>query len=271
MPMAAPSLMLQLAAMIVATCAFLTPPELPQRIRPATEEELRIAREARDAQRASAVPTTAHVTPRGDPAPWWSDLQPVPRVLDFGEMIAGRTERRTLVLVNVGDEPITIIRAVPSGSGPVPPAPKSPIPPNCVGEVEIRLTPPQRQGLDLRKKLTVQLEDRPPVVVEYVAHVAEYIRVCPEVIETPPTPPEAPRGIAIPAPRRIAVEATDGRAFRITAVRGVDAIIPTAAASRHELTLGDPPATSSERPTVIEIDTDRKDSRETIRVVVLEW
>ena len=55
------------------------------------------------------------------------------------------------------------------------------------------------------------------------------------------------------------------------AVRGVDAIVPTAAASRHELTLGDPPATSSERPTVIEIDTDRKDSRETIRVVVMEW
>lgn len=151
--------------------------------RPAREDELREARANRDED-------LAHLSDSKLASSF--DLQFLPRVLDFGEMYPGVSQRRIVRLFNVGGSPIEVTRAVPGSSGTGFPWPTEPIPPNWVAEMAIPLKPPERQGIELHKKVTFQMSDRWPRTLDLRARVAETIRAVPDVIQAPDSFPPSP-------------------------------------------------------------------------------
>lgn len=119
-----------------------------------------------------------------------------PPVTDFGLVTAGELVSRRFRIANAIDEPIVIIKAVATtrslgGGGPVRLEPLE-----CV-EFTIGIRPPQKQGLDFRKRITFQIqrltdgpatEERlyhPPVVYDVVGRTIESIRIAPEIIDAP--------------------------------------------------------------------------------------
>ncbi len=108
-----------------------------------------------------------------------------PDVLDFGEMTAGVAMTKTVKIYNISNEPVTITKAVPGCGCTIAKWPKDPIAPGAFGEAELTLKPPEKQGIDLHKKVTFQLDGHPPIIYDLKGHVAEYIKVAPEMIDAP--------------------------------------------------------------------------------------
>ncbi|MFO0828400.1 MAG: ankyrin repeat domain-containing protein [Phycisphaerales bacterium] len=108
-----------------------------------------------------------------------------PAVLDFGEMVAGVSKTEKIKIYNISDAPVTITKAIPGCGCTTPTWPKDPIPPGGFGEAEISLKPPEKQGVDLHKKVTFQLDGHPPVVLDLQGHVAEIVRIAPDFIDAP--------------------------------------------------------------------------------------
>ncbi|MBL9118311.1 MAG: DUF1573 domain-containing protein [Phycisphaerae bacterium] len=119
-----------------------------------------------------------------------------PPVTDFGLVTAGELVSRRFRIANAIDEPIVIIKAVStmdsvSGGGPVRLEPLA-----CV-ELTLGIRPPQRQGLDFRKRITFQIQRltdsqtsderlyHPPVVYDVVGRTIEAVRIVPEIIDAP--------------------------------------------------------------------------------------
>ncbi|MBL9118313.1 MAG: ankyrin repeat domain-containing protein [Phycisphaerae bacterium] len=108
-----------------------------------------------------------------------------PAVLDFGEMTAGVAVTLKVKIVNIIDQPVTVTKAVASCGCTIPTWPKEPIPVGGSAEAEITLKPPEKQGLDLHKRVTFQLDGHSPVVLDLKGHVAEFIKISPEMMEGP--------------------------------------------------------------------------------------
>lgn len=108
-----------------------------------------------------------------------------PEVLDFGEMTAGVAMTLKIKIVNIINEPVTVTKAVASCGCTIPTWPKEPIPVGGSADAEITLKPPEKQGLDLHKRVTFQLDGHAPVVLDLKGHVAEFIKIVPEMIDAP--------------------------------------------------------------------------------------
>lgn len=108
-----------------------------------------------------------------------------PAVLDFGEMTAGVSITLKVKLINAVDKPVTVTRAVASCGCTIPTWPKDPIPVGGSAEAEVTLKPPEKQGTDLIKRVTFQLDGHAPVVLELKGHVTEYVKISPEIIDAP--------------------------------------------------------------------------------------
>ncbi|MDZ4832069.1 MAG: ankyrin repeat domain-containing protein [Phycisphaerae bacterium] len=135
-----------------------------------------------------------------------------PEVLDFGDMLAGVSMTKTVRVFNISDAPVTITRAVPGCGCTIATWPKDPIAPGASGDAEISLKPPEKQGVDLHKKVTFQLDGHPPVSYDLKGHVAEIIRVAPDFIDAP-----APDASAEQA-GEIAITSLDKTPFKIVGV-----------------------------------------------------
>ncbi|MDZ4755828.1 MAG: ankyrin repeat domain-containing protein [Phycisphaerae bacterium] len=148
---------------------------------------------ARDRQRPGASPdaTTQNLTPNAvfpAPAPQVATtpvLRFEPEVLEFGEMTAGVASTKKVQIHNISLEPVTVSRVVPGCGCTVVSWPKDPIAPGAFAEMEMTLKPPEAQGTDLKKHVTVQLVGHPPASYELRGHVAEYIRVMPKMVDAP--------------------------------------------------------------------------------------
>ncbi|MFO0828251.1 MAG: DUF1573 domain-containing protein [Phycisphaerales bacterium] len=236
----------------------------PPATRPATEEELRLAQAQREAM-------LDHAPDRVPQGPAWTrslDLQFIPEVLDFGHMTAGVAKTEVVRLVNVGAEPLTVLKVIPGGSGNTPPWPKDPIPPNHVGFTEITLKPPEKPGITLRKKITFQLEGTLPRVLDLVGYVEEYVRVAPDFIEAPSTRDIEAWEHAATLHHSFALVALDGVPFHVRGIEGATTILPDRAAWMHTIVLGDlaDPRASEQ---VIAISTDHPRSS-MVAVVLLD-
>lgn len=248
-----------------------SPPVSPLPIRPATEEELRIARAQRHEAIAALPPDRLTGTSDDRALERGLDLQPVPKVFDFGEMTAGVRKTATIMLVNVGSEPIVITRAIPSMTGTVPPWPKSPIPPGQAAGMSVTLNPPLKQGIRLNKKITLQIEGCAPRVIEMVGFVEEHVRVRPDFIVAPEDPFMARRAATEhTAPRTVAIVALDGTAFRIRCVSGATALYSAQESAMQRITLGDYDACATGDVGTLSITTDHPRSKDELVLVVLE-
>lgn len=130
-----------------------------------------------------------------------------PPELDYGDMAAGVAETMTVKIINTSDEPILITRIVPGCGCTTTNWTKDPIPPGGSGSAEFTLKPPDRQGIDVHKKATIQFEGKPPVTYSLQGKVAEWIRVSPDMIDAPAAE-EANDG-------KIELTSIDGTEFRI--------------------------------------------------------
>jgi ankyrin repeat protein len=131
-----------------------------------------------------------------------------PEVVDFGEMIAGVASTLPVKIINASDKPVTIVRAIPSCGCTTPVWPKDPIAPGESAEMQVTMRPPETQGQNLNKKVTLQLDGGlPPVVLDLKGHVAEYIKIAPTMIDAPGKD-ETKDGL-------ITLTAVDGSPFKI--------------------------------------------------------
>jgi ankyrin repeat protein len=138
-----------------------------------------------------------------------------PPELDFGDMTADVAMTKIIKICNDGPAPVTITRAIPGCGCTTPSWPKDPIQPGECGEAEITFRPGSKQGIELRKQVTFQLEGYAPVVLTLKGNVAEYVKVVPDLIEAP-----APDATAEEAATMglITLTAMDGTAFKVLSV-----------------------------------------------------
>lgn len=144
-----------------------------------------------------------------------SQLRFDPPELDFGDMTADVAMTKIVKICNDGTTPITVIKAIPGCGCTTPSWPKDPIQPGQCGEAEITLRPGSKQGIDLRKQVTFQLDGYAPAVLVLKGKVAEYVKVMPDLVEAP-----APDATEEEAAKMgvIKLNAVDGTAFRILSV-----------------------------------------------------
>ncbi|MBL9148291.1 MAG: ankyrin repeat domain-containing protein [Phycisphaerae bacterium] len=153
-----------------------------------------------------------------------------PEVLDFGEMLGGVTMTKTVKITNISDQPVTITRAVPSCGCTVPVVPKDPIAPGATAEGQISLKPPEKQGTDLNKKVTFQIDGHPPMVYELKGHVVEVISVKPDFIDAP-APDQAESAATV-----VTLTSIDGNPFKVASVNPpIVKNLDTSAAAEHKL------------------------------------
>jgi ankyrin repeat protein len=144
-----------------------------------------------------------------------SQLRFDPAELDFGDMTADVAMTKIVKICNDGPTPITVTKAIPGCGCTTPSWPKDPIQPGQCGEAEITLRPGSKQGIDLRKQVTFQLDGYAPAVLVLKGTVAEYVKVMPDLIEAP-----APDATEDEAAKMgvIKLNAVDGTAFKILSV-----------------------------------------------------
>jgi len=182
---------------------------------------------------AQGADPTAATRPVSAQAAAKSQLRFDPPELDFGDMTADVSMTKIIKLCNDGDVPITITRAIPGCGCTTPSWPKDPILPGECGEAEITLRPGSKQGIELRKQVTFQLDGFAPAVMTLRGLVAEFVRVQPDLVDAP-----APDASAEDAAKmgEIRLDATDETAFRILSVNPpIVKDLSDAAATSHVL------------------------------------
>lgn len=164
---------------------------------------------------APATAPSQAINPSGAPATQAPVSAPAvkfdPEVLDFGEMTAGVAMTLKVKIVNIIDTPVTVTKAVASCGCTIPTWPKDPIPVGGSAEAEITLKPPEKQGLDLHKRVTFQLDGHSPVVLDLKGHVAEFVKIAPEMVDAPG---KSAQGDAAKT-GEITLTAVDGKPFKI--------------------------------------------------------
>jgi hypothetical protein len=117
-----------------------------------------------------------------------ADRDPVilfdPPVLDFGEIQAGKLVERTVRVINATSQPITLIKAIGSGSSFGARGTRTLNAGEYV-EFTIGFKPGDKQNIDVHKRITFQIEGHPPVVYDLIGHTIEVIRIQPEWIDAP--------------------------------------------------------------------------------------
>ncbi|MDA0802691.1 MAG: ankyrin repeat domain-containing protein [Planctomycetota bacterium] len=108
-----------------------------------------------------------------------------PGVLNLGEMQAEVPKTGKIGLRNTSDKEVKITKAIPGCGCTTAGAPKDPIPPGGIAEVEITLKPGPKQGLHLSKKITFQVEGFAPVVLTVEGDVTAYVTLAPDIIQSP--------------------------------------------------------------------------------------
>ncbi len=108
-----------------------------------------------------------------------------PAILNLGEMQAEVPKTAKIGLRNTSDKAVTVTKAVPGCGCTTAGAPKDPIPPGGIAEVEITLKPGPKQGLHLSKKVTFQVQDFAPVVLTVEGDVAAHGTCVPDIIQSP--------------------------------------------------------------------------------------
>lgn len=153
-----------------------------------------------------------------------------PAILNLGEMQAEVAKTGKIGLRNTSDQPVKVTKAVPGCGCTTAGAPKDPIPPGGIAEVEITLKPGPKQGLHLSKKVTFQVEGFAPTVLTVEGDVAAYVTCVPDVIQAP-----AP-GQTVDT--EIKLSSADGTPFKVTAcIPEVLESVPQDAATDHVLKL----------------------------------
>jgi ankyrin repeat protein len=144
-----------------------------------------------------------------------SQLRFDPPELDFGDMTADVAMTLIVKICNDGPTPVTVTKAIPGCGCTTPSWPKEPIQPGACGEAEITLRPGSKQGIELRKQVTFQLDGFAPAVLVLKGKVAEFVKVLPDLIEAP-----APEATVEEAAKSgtIKLTAVDGTAFKVLSV-----------------------------------------------------
>lgn len=161
------------------------------------------------------ISTTRPAGAPGAQAQSKSQLRFDPPELDFGDMTADVAMTKTIKLCNDGNAPITVTKAIPGCGCTTPSWPKDPIQPGECGEAEITLRPGSKQGIELHKQVTFQLDGYAPAVLVMKGKVAEYVKVLPDLIEAP-----APDATEADAAKMgvIKLNAVDGTPFKVLSV-----------------------------------------------------
>ena len=118
-----------------------------------------------------------------------TDADPVllfdPPMLDFGDIAVGQLASRTIRVINALGQPINVKLAVASGSSLGARNAPGVLQPEEWVAFTIDFSPPEVQGIDLRKRITFMIEGHPPVVYDFVGHTMEVIRVLPRFVTAP--------------------------------------------------------------------------------------
>ena len=153
----------------------------------------------------------------------------IPAVAELGEMIAGVSKSVTVKIKNITDQPIRITKAIPGCGCTTPVWPKDPIAPGATADCQITMSPGDKAGIHLNKKVTFNIENHAPVVLTVQGDVVTFVSMAPDMLEQPADMNGA-------APTELTLESTDGTAFKITEVSPpLVKDLPVDAATKHVL------------------------------------
>jgi ankyrin repeat protein len=151
-----------------------------------------------------------------------------PDPLDLGEMTADVAKTGSVTLVNTTDKPVTITKAIPGCGCTTLGWPKDPIPPGGSADIDVTLKPGAKQGVQLRKRVTFQIEGYQSQVLQVVGDVAEYVSIEPAIV--PARIEEAKMS------EPIILTSLDGAPFKVTGVRpDVVGMYSTEASNEHSI------------------------------------
>ena len=117
------------------------------------------------------------------------DIEPLevifePESLQLGIMQPGVPKTGTITLVNNGDKPVQIRKAVASCGCTTPNWPRDPIAPGETADIEITLKPGIKQGQKLSKRVTLQMVDGPPQILKVEGEVGMFVRISPSSLDS---------------------------------------------------------------------------------------
>lgn len=153
----------------------------------------------------------------------------VPAIADMGEMIAGTSKSVTIKIKNITDQPIRITKAIPGCGCTTPVWPKDPIAPGATADCQITMSPGDKAGIHLNKKVTFNIENHAPVVLTVQGDVVTFVSMSPDMLEQPAE-------MTIGANTEMKFESTDGTAFKILEVSPpVVKDVPADSSTKHVL------------------------------------
>ena len=162
---------------------------------------------------ASALPApSAPPAPAAPPAAATPVLTFEPVTLDMGDVVPNVAITKTVKITNHSKNTIKITRAIADCSCTVPSWPEEPIAPGATAETTITMTPGNKQGVSLTKKVTFDVEGGEPAFYTVVAKVGMFIEFTPESLT-------APEDDKLPgADATVSMKGADGVQFKIIAI-----------------------------------------------------
>jgi hypothetical protein len=121
-------------------------------------------------------------------------VQVEPAVVDLGECMPEVAVTRSVTIRNLTDKPVRILRAVADCGCTTSTVPVQPIAPRASAAVEIAMRPGADQGVDLKKRVTFDVEGGLPASCTVTGTVGRYISCTPTTIDAPAEVAGAPPG-----------------------------------------------------------------------------
>lgn len=181
-------------------------------------------------------------------------VQVEPAVVDLGDCMPEVAVTRSVTIRNLTDKPIRIVRAVADCGCTTSTVPAQPIAPRASAAVEITMRPGADQGVDLRKRVTFDVEGGLPVSCTVMARVDRYIDCSTTTID-------APAEIAGAQPGEIVLTSARNTPFTVTDVEpSIEVDAPMSPATRQVVRIDWKAWQDADRPFRVSITTNHPGS-----------
>ncbi len=168
----------------------------------------------------------------------------------LGEMVPEVSQTVSVRVKNVSSTPQRIETVVSDCGCATPTWVDEPIAPGSTADIELTVDPGSKQGIKLSKKVTVVVENGPPISLGIEGHVRTFVTYSPDSIDAPPD------DASDVAKVEIVLESADGALFKInTVLPAVQVVQTTSPALRQVVVIDWEKWRTSGQPNKIEILT----------------